>query len=83
MKRDDLLGSATAIQMTNPTNNPFLIGVQENPIMGCWEITVTIGNFDSEAAATRAAKEVVVPALEQNLGMKPASFAASPGEGSA
>lgn len=62
------------INLEKSTNNPIMIELGLNPIMGCFEVYMTVGNFTDEETAKRVANKLQKFA-EAKLGSRNASLA--------
>ena len=64
----------TPVQMEKATNNPIMIGVQENSIMKAFDVELIIGNFRTEHEAKAVANKLI-KLVERELGSKSAKAA--------
>jgi hypothetical protein len=75
-RRKEAAGSTALVQMSSPNENPIMIEVFQNPIMGAFDVVLTVGNFRTEEEARRSAR-ILVKMVERDLGSTPTSLAKS------
>lgn len=60
----------TFVKMSDPREHPVFVGVGRNEIMGCWEVSLTYGNFADRPKAEAAGRRLV-KYIEAHLGVTP------------